>query len=205
MRYAPGPIAVLLATLVVAGRAAPTRPAANASEIDQGILAQLTHIATAKIEAEHQALITGDTRGLDPAALSLAEEAAAALEGIAQRQLRRHDGLAQCGARYTDARTTITVQNADIGADRATIRALVSNELTYQPGTSTPVLTSERPKHVFHFTRVDDERWVLTRDGQATLRRGAPPTHWWDQPFSTSKGRGVGTISPARLCAPLVS
>ncbi len=86
-----------------AGPSAP--PTANASEIARlsrdPVAQRLLAIAKAKIEAEHQALMTGDASVLDPVALSIANAAATQMTGeIAETQLRRHDGIARCGARY---------------------------------------------------------------------------------------------------------
>jgi len=176
-------LALLLIALIVTACAAPGRQSASASfgdprEVDQNIMAELTHIARAKIEAEHYVLITGDTSGLDPTALSLTEEAATEIDEIAQTQIRVHDGLAQCGVGHTAARTTITVDKAEIGVDHATMAAVVFNELTY----ASRVVMSEAPKHVFHFARVT-EQWLLTRDEKERFPLAAPPTHWWDQLF----------------------
>jgi hypothetical protein len=134
--------------------------------------------------------------------LSIADEAAVELPEIAQRQLRRHDGLARCGAGYTAARVTLSAQNANIDDDRATILAVAFSELTYRSSpTSAPVQTGEAPKHIFSFKR-EAEGWLLTRDEPQTFPRGAPPTNWGDRLVAPTRSPGPQPATPPGCTRP---
>jgi hypothetical protein len=208
-------LAILIGALVVTACSGATRlstpPTADATEIarlmQDPTVQMLVALAKAKIDAEYHALITGDTSVLDPEALSVADEAAAQLTGvIAAGQLRRHEGLARCGAGYTASQTSIRIEHLDIQADRARIAAVVHTEWRYQSGPSAePVRGGEAPHHIFRFEH-RGQHWLLTEDVPESFPRIAPPPgppSLWDRLFAPPRiPTGASPATPPACTRP---
>lgn len=74
----------------------------------------LLDIAQTKLNAEYNTLITGNAKNLTAENLSLKGKAAEKEIEVAAIQLKRHNGLAENGQRYTQFSSSLDIETADI-------------------------------------------------------------------------------------------
>lgn len=124
---------------------------------------QLTGLAQAKLDAEYNVLITGDSTKLTKPNFAMSGIVAQGINDDTTVLLRRNKGLADHGQHYTKALSELTVQKLDISKGTATMTADEYVVLHLDNGTNDPVDTKEWHMHIFHFT-LQGNQWTLTQD-----------------------------------------
>lgn len=128
------------------------------------VIDQLLNIAQAKLDAEYQVLIEGDTDKLKKAKTTLGGEAAGRVDEVATMQGNIFKTSIDHAIHYTDFTSELTVEKADISKDNAVITAKESATRTLMDnGSKDPIITKEVKNHQFYFTLINDQ-WILTKD-----------------------------------------